>query len=147
LLLLGFAGALRRAELVGLNIADLNWTKAELRLKILKSKTDQERTGQIIAIAPGKTACPIKALKTWLAAAEITSGRHGELFGNQFRSECVVGLRGLELRANHAVAIEPISGRGPSGGFSCDQMSLNCRRTPRKDWQSAAKGAVLSEIF
>jgi hypothetical protein len=32
--------------------------------------------------------------------------------------DCVVGLRGLELRANHAVAIEPISGRGPSGGFS-----------------------------
>jgi hypothetical protein len=27
-----------------------------------------------------------------------------------FLWDCVVGLRGLELRANHAVAIEPISG-------------------------------------
>jgi len=74
LLLLGFAGALRRAELVALTTADLSWTKAGLRLKIRESKTDQERTGQIVAIAPGKAACPIKALKTWLAAAEITSG-------------------------------------------------------------------------
>lgn len=68
------AGALRRAELTGLNIADLHWTNAGLRLKIRKSKTDQERTGQIVAIAPGKAACPIKALRTWLAAAKITSG-------------------------------------------------------------------------
>ena len=29
---------------------------------------------QTIAIAPGKTACPVKALRAWLAAAEITSG-------------------------------------------------------------------------
>jgi len=27
-----------------------------------------------------------------------------------FAWECVVGLRGLELRSNHVVAIEPISG-------------------------------------
>jgi hypothetical protein len=32
-------------------------------------------------------------------------------------SDCVVGLRGLELRANHAVAIEPISGRGHLADF------------------------------
>jgi hypothetical protein len=29
--------------------------------------------------------------------------------GNPLERECVVGLRGLELRAKHAVAIEPIS--------------------------------------
>jgi site-specific recombinase XerD len=74
LLLLGFAGALRRAELVGLDVSDLKETKAGLCLQIRASKTDQERHGQIIAIAPGNTACPLKALKTWLAAAEITSG-------------------------------------------------------------------------
>ena len=58
----------------------------------------------------------------------------------------MVGLRGLELRANHAVAIEPISGRGPSGGFSAIKCCLIAEEPPRKDWQSAAKGAVLSEI-
>jgi hypothetical protein len=34
-----------------------------------------------------------------------------------FARDCVVGLGGLELRANHAVAIEPISGRGHLADF------------------------------
>lgn len=74
LLLVGFAAALRRSELVGLDVIDLKETKAGLCLHIRTSKTDQERLGQIIAVAPGKTACPIKALKAWLIAAEITTG-------------------------------------------------------------------------
>ena len=73
-LLLGFAGAMRRSELVGLNVNDLRETKAGLRLYIRASKTDQERLGQIIAIAPGKIVCPIKALRAWMAEAKITSG-------------------------------------------------------------------------
>jgi hypothetical protein len=36
---------------------------------------------------------------------------------SQFAKDCVVGLRGLELRANHAVAIEPISGWGHLADF------------------------------
>ena len=43
-------------------------------MQIRKSKTDQEQHGQIIAIAPGTMACPIKALKALLTAAKITSG-------------------------------------------------------------------------
>ncbi len=74
LLLLGFAGAFRRSELVGLDVGDLNWKKAGLRVRIRQSKTDQEQHGQNVAIVPGKTACPIRALKTWLALAKITSG-------------------------------------------------------------------------
>ena len=73
-LLIGFAGAMRRSELVGLNVNDLKETKAGLHLYIRTSKTDQEAMGQIIAIAPGKTACPVKALKAWLTAAKITNG-------------------------------------------------------------------------
>lgn len=73
-LLLGFAGAMRRSELVRLNTNDLRETKAGLRLYIRTSKTDQERLGHIIAIAPGKTVCPVKALRAWLAAAKITNG-------------------------------------------------------------------------
>jgi hypothetical protein len=59
--------------------------------------------------------------------------------------DCVVGLRGLELRANHAVAIEPISGRGRLADFLGSNVA-ELPKNPRKDWQSAAKGAVLSEI-
>jgi site-specific recombinase XerC len=71
LLLLGFAGALRRAELVALDVADLQECEDGLQLYIRKSKTDQESKGAFVAIIPGHTACPIKAVKAWLTAAEI----------------------------------------------------------------------------
>jgi len=35
---------------------------------------------------------------------------------------------------------------GPSGGFSAIKCRWIAEEPPRKDWQSAAKGAVLSEI-
>src|SRR5262245_56753769 len=47
LLLLGFAGAFRRSELVGLDVSDLKEMPAGLQVHIRGSKTDQERTGQI----------------------------------------------------------------------------------------------------
>jgi integrase len=75
LLLLGFAGAFRRSELVALTIADLAFVDDGLRITIIKSKTDQEGAGQIIAIPHGSVwFCPVKALKNWLAVAGIEAG-------------------------------------------------------------------------
>ena len=74
ILLLGFAGALRRSELVALNVADIEPADGGLRVNIRRSKTDQEGEGTIIAIAAGITDCPAKALMTWLGAAGITEG-------------------------------------------------------------------------
>ena len=74
LLLLGFAGAFRRSELVALDVADIEETDAGLRVTIRHSKTDQERQGVTIAIARGDVACPVKAVREWLAAAGIDAG-------------------------------------------------------------------------
>jgi site-specific recombinase XerD len=74
LLLLGFAGAFRRSELVALDVADIEETSDGLRITIRQSKTDQEAEGQTVAIVRGSVACPVKALKAWLAAAGITEG-------------------------------------------------------------------------
>src|SRR3979411_343162 len=60
LLLLGFAGAFRRSELVDLDVADLEETETGLLITIRGSKTDQERQGVTIAIARGDIACPVK---------------------------------------------------------------------------------------
>ena len=73
-LLLGFAGAFRRSELVALDVADIETTEAGLRICIRKSKTDQDGHGETIAIVPGTVACPVQALKAWLAAASISEG-------------------------------------------------------------------------
>jgi site-specific recombinase XerD len=74
LLLLGFAGALRRSELVALDVDDLEEAEGGLCIRIVRSKTDQEGQGAVIAILPGAIACPIKSVKAWLTAAKITDG-------------------------------------------------------------------------
>lgn len=74
LLALGFAGAFRRSELVALEVADLAEVPDGLRVTIRKSKTDQERAGQEIAIPRGYRLRPVEAVETWLAAAEINNG-------------------------------------------------------------------------
>ena len=71
LLLLGFAGAFRRSELVALDVAE---AKTGLLVTIRRSKTDQEGEGVTIAIARGDLACPAKALLEWLDAAGIETG-------------------------------------------------------------------------
>jgi site-specific recombinase XerD len=74
LLLIGFGGALRRSELVALNVADIAETETGLLVTIRHSKTDQEGEGATIAIARGDVACPVKALRAWLGASGIEAG-------------------------------------------------------------------------
>lgn len=75
LLLLGFACALRRSELVALDVADLQLTAADLRVRIRQSKTDQAGAGaEIVVPALGGELCPVAAVRAWLETAGIGSG-------------------------------------------------------------------------
>lgn len=88
LLLVGFAGAFRRSELVGLDVEDLTFTREGLKVIIRKSKTDQEGQGIEKGIAYGShpETCPVRALQDWLEVTGITTGpvfhsinRHGRI--------------------------------------------------------------------
>jgi site-specific recombinase XerD len=74
LLLIGFAGAFRRSELVALDCEHIEETTDGLRVTIQYSKTDQEGIGAIVAIPRGSMACPVAALKAWRDAAGIVTG-------------------------------------------------------------------------
>ena len=76
LLLLGFAGAFRRSELIGLNVEHIRSTSAGIRIMIPRSKTDATGEGEEIGIPKGSAGetCPVRALRAWLAAAEISDG-------------------------------------------------------------------------
>src|SRR5215210_5406333 len=74
ILVLGFSAALRRSELVALDVADLVPDRDGLRLMIRRSKTDQEGAGQEIAVPHGRHLKPVEAVRTWLSAAGITAG-------------------------------------------------------------------------
>jgi integrase len=79
LLLTGFAGGLRRCELVALEVHDVRFTADGLVLRIRHSKRDQEGEGADIGILHGRhtETCPVRALRTWLKRAGIT---HGPIF-------------------------------------------------------------------
>ncbi len=76
LLLVGFAGAFRRSELVALNVDDLNFSAEGLLITLRRSKTDQEGQGRSVAIPFGmhEHTCPVRALRTWLGQAHIMDG-------------------------------------------------------------------------
>jgi integrase len=76
LLLLGFAGAFRRSELVALDVADLEFSSAGLAITLRKSKTDQEGRSRRIGIPYGshEQNCPVRSLQAWLETARIGEG-------------------------------------------------------------------------
>ena len=74
LLLLGFGGAFRRSELVGLDVADILESNEGLLVTVRRSKTDQEGRSTTVAVLRGKIACPAEALRAWLTAAGISEG-------------------------------------------------------------------------
>ncbi|MBF0178457.1 MAG: integrase [Magnetococcales bacterium] len=81
LILVGFAGGLRRSELTGLTVENLRERTGGMELTL--------NTGRIVMIPNGPDPiCPVTALKAWLEVSGITTGgvfqginRHGRLSG------------------------------------------------------------------
>lgn len=67
IILLGYASALRRSELVALALADIEDKPAGLLLHIRRSKTDPEGHGAVVGVAHGQHAAtdPVAALNAW----------------------------------------------------------------------------------
>ena len=65
LILLGFAGAFRRSELVGLDLEDCVFGKDGLTVTLRRSKTDQDGQGRKIGIPYGSNpeTCPVRVLQ------------------------------------------------------------------------------------
>ena len=76
LLLIGFAGALRRSELVGLQLEDVALVAGGLRVRINRGKTDPAGEGAEIGLPRGKHAetCPVRAFEAWQAVAKRRAG-------------------------------------------------------------------------
>jgi len=76
LLLFGFVGALRRSELVFLQVEDVAVVGGGLRLRIRRGKTDQEGQGAEIGLPRGRHAetCPVRAFEAWQAVGKRKAG-------------------------------------------------------------------------
>lgn len=100
LLLFGFAGALRRSELVALNTWNLEYRKEGVKVTIDVSKTDQEAQGQTIAIVRQSDSlyCPVQALEEWLT---VSGNESGALFRRMRRGDNI----GIARLSPQSVAI------------------------------------------
>lgn len=101
ILLLGFAGALRRSELAALNVEDVEETGDGLLVQLRRSKTDQEAAGEARGIPFGQhpASCPVRALRAWLQVSGIISGpllrpinRHGQLLRGRLSGQSVASV-------------------------------------------------------
>src|ERR1039458_8718613 len=88
LILLGFAGAFRRSEVVGLDVEDCVFNKDGLTVALRRSKTDQDGVGRKVGIPYGSNpeTCPVRTMQAWIEAAAISNGpvfrsinRHGHV--------------------------------------------------------------------
>src|SRR5271166_426787 len=97
LLLIGFAGGLRRSELAAVDFIDVERVREGIILTIRRSKTDQDGVGRRIDIPFGRTIrCPVRALEDSLNAARIEDGpvfrpvdRHGRVSIGRLSGEAV----------------------------------------------------------
>ena len=107
LLLIGFAGAFRRSELVGLDVSDVEHVRQGLILHLRKSKTDQLGKGRKIGIPFGRGRhCPVSAIDAWLERSGIVQGavfrninRHGHIADSRLSGEGVAIVIRERLRA------------------------------------------------
>lgn len=113
LLLLGFAGALRRSELVGLDLADLDERPQGLVITLRHSKTDQDGEGMRKGIPRGRypATCPVRAVAAWVEAASLTDGplfrpidRHGRVSSERLADYSVVRV---VKRLTQAIGLDP----------------------------------------
>jgi integrase len=128
LILLGFAGAFRRSEIVGLDVQDCAFGKDGLTITLRRSKTDQDGQGRKIGIPYGSNpeTCPVRTLQSWLEQTAIAEGplfrsvnRHGKALARRLSPADVARIvkklakqagldpakyAGHSLRAGHATS-------------------------------------------
>ena len=106
LLLVGFASAMRRSELVKIRMEHLHPSASGIEIELPISKTDQERRGRTVFIprATG-THCPVTALLHWLTVAGIHEGyvfravnRHGQIASQGLSAQSVALRRSTSWR-------------------------------------------------
>jgi len=149
LLLVGFAGCLRRSELVGLDVGDIAVTADGLVLTIRSSKTDQESAGALVGLAYGsyRPTCPVRAWQSWAAVARLDAGpafrglnRHGQVRAGRLHPSSVARI--VQRRAE-AAGLDPADFAGHSlrSGFAtaAARAGASDRAIMRQGrWRSAA---------
>ena len=77
LILIGFAGAFRRSELVAIDYEDIEFVSEGVKIFVKRSKTDQSGEGMTKGIPyfSNPNYCPVISLKNWIEKLQLKSGK------------------------------------------------------------------------
>lgn len=130
LLLIGFAGAFRRSELVTLRCEDITAFPNGIEILLRHSKTDQEKAGRTVFIpCANGVHCPVKALDQWRALTGIETGwlfravnRHDQISAMPLTAQSVALIVKEAVRR---VGADPdvVSGHSLRAGY-CTQAAI-----------------------
>lgn len=135
LILVGFAGAFRRSELVRLQYEDMTHYDCEgIELSIRRSKTDQEGAGRTVFIPYARGGrCPVEVLKNWLTLAGINSGpifrpinRYDKVMGHKAltpQSVALVVKAAVRLKASEE-ATKSVAGHSLRAGYCTEAATV-----------------------
>jgi len=119
LILLGYAAALRRSEIVDLQVRDVAMKPAGLVVYVRRSKGDQASAGQVIGVVRGQRpeTDPVTAVRAWLTAAGLQP--EDPLFSLVARSDLRVVPRRLDGKQVNRI----LTARAADAGLADLQLS------------------------
>ena len=137
IILLGFAGAFRRVDLVRLQWRDIEITPRGAIVHLRRSKTDRDGRGCDVGIPGGRSplTCPVAALTAWRNAYEVARtvtpdspvfvrvGRSGRLGEEPLTGEAVTDI--VKRRARQADLQGTWGGRSLRAGFISTAADLD----------------------
>lgn len=133
LILIGFAGAFRRSELVSIRREHIEDFEHGIEIHIQRTKTEQE-SGHTVFIPCAKSSrCPVQSLKAWLALSGIDSGpvfrrinRHDQLFSSEALTAQSVALvlKTAVTAAKGAEAAKLYAGHSLRSGYCTEAASV-----------------------
>lgn len=126
LILVGFAGAFRRSELVSIQRKDVTEFDHGLEIHIRRTKTQQEAGHTVFIPCAKSSRCPVKALKHWLAVSGIASGavfrrinRHDQVASSEALTAQSVALmlKAVTTTAKSADDARSVAGHSLRAGY------------------------------
>lgn len=133
MILVGFAGAFRRSELVSIQREDITEFDHGLEIHIRRTKTQQEAGHTVFIPCAKSSRCPVKALKHWLSLSGIASGavfrrinRHDHVAsGKALTAQSVaLMLKAITTTARSADAAASVAGHSLRAGY-CTEAAIS----------------------
>lgn len=126
LLLLTFGAALRRSEVVALDVGDVEFQSEGMIVSIRRSKTDQQGQGHRVGVGYGSSpdTCPVVSVRRWITAAGIKDGplfravdRHGHVRAGRLRPRAVARIV-KRLGGRIGLDVQTLAGHSLRAGFA-----------------------------